>query len=365
MNAGELISELGKLNLKGYRIKTRIVKRSGISATKVDVIIENSSRNIHRNLSDIYNIIDSSSLSNFVKKTAMEIFNLIAEAEARIHNTTTDKVRFHEIGAIDSIVDIVGTAICIEKMGIEKIFTSRISLGSGGFIDAEHGRMPIPSPAVLELLKGFPVILTDIPFELTTPTGAGIISALASYGLERETIKIQSTGYGAGDRDIPQQPNILRIIIGELPTNYETDRIFLVETNIDDMNPEIFPFVIERLMDAGALDAFMTPVIMKKGRPGMIISAIVHKDKLDPIMSIIFSETSTLGLRVQEVERRKLPRSEKRIETPFGNVRFKSVIIDGSEKLIPEFEECRKIAISKNIPLIEVYRILESYVANK
>jgi uncharacterized protein (TIGR00299 family) protein len=367
LNAGldenEFLTELSKLKLSGFEIEIKKVIRSGITATKFEVIVKEKQKE-HRHLSDIFEIIDASDLSEFVKQTSKKIFTNIAQAEAKIHNTTVEEVHFHEVGAIDSIIDIVGTTICIEKFKIEKIFASKIPLGSGSFTQTQHGKMPIPSPATLELLKNFPVTLTDIPFELTTPTGASIIATLAEYGLEKETIKINSVGYGAGNFDIPNQPDLLRIIIGEIPQKFNEEKLLLVETNIDDMNPEIYPYVIEKLLHSGANDAYLVPVIMKKGRPGILLSTLVNETKLDDILKVIFTQTTTLGVRIFEIRRKKLKREQKEIDTPFGKVKFKIAIIENSERLVPEFEECKRIAEEKNIPLIQVYKILEA-IANK
>ncbi|CUT05194.1 nickel pincer cofactor biosynthesis protein LarC [Candidatus Kryptobacter tengchongensis] len=357
----EFKNEIQKLNLKNFDVKIKKITRHGINATKFDVVIKED-REAHRNLSEIFEIIDKSNLSDFVKKTSQKIFTTLAQAEAKIHNVAIDDVHFHEVGAVDSIVDIVGTAICIEKFGIEKIFVSKIPLGSGGFVQTQHGKMPVPSPATVEILKNFPVILTDVSFELTTPTGSAIVATLAEYGLEKETIKISAIGYGAGQFEIPDRPNLLRIIIGEIPLKYEEERLLLIETNIDDMNPEVYPYVIEKLLSSGANDAYLVPIIMKKGRPGILLSVLVSESKLDNVLKIIFTQTTTLGVRVIEIKRRKLPREQREIETPFGRVKFKLVSIDNVERLIPEFEECKRIAEERNLPLILVYKILESLV---
>ncbi|CUT04383.1 nickel pincer cofactor biosynthesis protein LarC [Candidatus Chrysopegis kryptomonas] len=357
----EFKNEIQKLNLTNYELKTRKITRNGITATKFDVIVKNQEHE-HRNLSEIFEIIDTSKLSEFVKETSKKIFTTLAQAEAKIHNTTIDKIHFHEVGAIDSIIDIVGCAICIEKFEIEKIYASKIPLGSGTFVNSQHGKIPIPSPATIEMLRNFPTILTDIPFELTTPTGGAIIATLAEYGLEKETIKIQSIGYGAGDFEIPQQPNLLRIIIGEIPQKYDVEKLLLIETNIDNMNPEIYPYVIEKLLSSGANDAYLVPVIMKKGRPGIILSTLAPESKLDEILNIIFSQTTTLGVKIFEVRRKKLKREQKEIDTPFGKVKFKLVQLNNTQRLVPEFEECKRIAEEKNLPLIQVYKILESLV---
>lgn len=357
----EFKNEIQKLNLKNFDVKIKKITRHGINATKFDVVIKED-REAHRNLSEIFEIIDKSNLSDFVKKTSQKIFTTLAQAEAKIHNVAIDDVHFHEVGAVDSIVDIVGTAICIEKFGIEKIFVSKIPLGSGGFVQAQHGKMPVPSPATVEILKNFPVILTDVSFELTTPTGSAIVATLAEYGLEKETIKISAIGYGAGQFEIPDRPNLLRIIIGEIPLKYGEEKLLLIETNIDDMNPEVYPYVIEKLLSSGANDAYLVPIIMKKGRPGILLSVLVSESKLDNVLKIIFTQTTTLGVRVIEIKRRKLPREQREIETPFGRVKFKLVSIDNVERLIPEFEECKRIAEERNLPLIQVYKILESLV---
>jgi len=357
----EFKNEIQKLNLKNFDVKIKKITRHGINATKFDVVIKED-REAHRNLSEIFEIIDKSNLSDFVKKTSQKIFTTLAQAEAKIHNVAIDDVHFHEVGAVDSIVDIVGTAICIEKFGIEKIFVSKIPLGSGGFVQTQHGKMPVPSPATVEILKNFPVILTDVSFELTTPTGSAIVATLAEYGLEKETIKISAIGYGAGQFEIPDRPNLLRIIIGEIPLKYGEERLLLIETNIDDMNPEVYPYVIEKLLSSGANDAYLVPIIMKKGRPGILLSVLVSESKLDNVLKIIFTQTTTLGVRVIEIKRRKLPREQREIETPFGRVKFKLVSIDNVERLIPEFEECKRIAEERNLPLIQVYKILESLV---
>ncbi|CUS82672.1 hypothetical protein JGI7_00634 [Candidatus Kryptonium thompsonii] len=357
----ELKSEIQKLNLKNYEIGVRKIVRHGISATKFDVMVKEREHG-HRHLADIFEIIDRSSLSEFVKQTSKKIFTTLAQAEAKIHNTTIDEVHFHEVGAIDSIIDIVGASICIEKLGIEKIFVSKVPLGSGGFVQTQHGKMPIPSPATVEMLKNVPVVLTDVQFELTTPTGAAIIATLAKFGLEKETIKINSVGYGAGEFEIPNQPNLLRVIIGEAPLKYDEEKLLLVETNIDDMNPEIYPYVVEKLLSSGANDAYLVPLIMKKGRPGILLSALVSESKLDHVLKVIFTQTTTLGVRIIEIRRKKLPRTQKEIDTPFGKVKFKLVSIDDVERLVPEFEECKRIAEERNLPLVQVYKILESLV---
>ena len=358
-----LVGELKRLNITGYEVSARHIKRNGIAATKVDVVISEASSH-HRHLSTITTIIEQSTLTKTVQDYAKKIFHEVAVAEAAVHNSTIEKVHFHEVGAVDSIVDIVGTAICLEHMGIERVFSSPVKVGNGGTVNTQHGTMPIPTPATLEILKGYPVILTEIPFELTTPTGAAIVKALSSGTLPFEQLSVQSIGYGAGTREIPAIPNLLRLMIGDLDQRYERDEVVTIETNIDDMNPEILPYVMEKLVGAGAVDAFLIPIVMKKGRPAHLLSVLVEQSRLDVMLAILFRETSTLGVRIQHVERRKLPRTQRSIQTSLGPVTAKSVVIDGHERLIPEFEECKRLAAEKNLPLMEVYRILENEFKN-
>jgi hypothetical protein len=353
-----LTAELGKLGLDGFELTAKHLQRNGITAIKADVLISEAPK-YHRHLSDINRIIDQSTLSPFVKETSGKIFREVAVAEAKVHNSTIEKVHFHEVGAIDSLVDIVGTAICLELLGIQRVASSPVKLGSGGTVQTQHGTMPIPTPATIEILRGYPVVLTDIPFELTTPTGAAIVKALSQGVLSDEQLSIDTVGYGAGTRELPGIPNLLRVVIGELRQPYERDELIVIETNIDDMNPEILPYVIETLISSGANDAFLTPIQMKKGRPASLLSILVDRARLDAMLSIVFRETSTLGVRIQQVERRKLARDRRTIQTSLGTVNVKAVTVDGKEQLRPEFEECKRLAIEKNLPLKDVYSILE------
>jgi uncharacterized protein (TIGR00299 family) protein len=354
----ELSAEIGKLNLRGVELEASRIQRNGITAVKLDVVLTAAQAG-HRNLRDIYTIIDESSLSGRVKENAKKIFMEVAKAEAAVHNSTVEKIHFHEVGALDSIVDIVGAAICFEKVGMQAVYSSPVKLGSGGFVDTQHGKLPIPGPAAVEILRGYPTVLTDIPFELTTPTGAAIVKAMSSGVLSMERFTVGTIGYGAGTREIPQTPNLLRIMIGESMPDFEHEEMVVVETNIDDMNPEIYPFVIEQLLATGAHDAYLVPLIMKKGRPGILLSAMVTRSKLETVLGVIFSQTTTLGVRIQPIERRKLQRSSREIHTQLGNVKAKVVVYGGVERLVPEHEECKRLAIEKNIPLLEVYKILE------
>lgn len=353
----ELRAEIAKLNLAGIELDAKHVVRNGITAVKLEVIISVKQTH-HRHVKDIFQIIDASSLPLRVRDDAKKIFMEVATAEAKVHNSTIAKIHFHEVGALDSIVDIVGAAVCFERLGIEAAYSSPVRLGSGGFVDTAHGKLPLPAPAVSEILKGYPTVLTDVPHELTTPTGAAIIKAMSKGVLAAEALNVMEIGYGAGSMEFPELPNLLRIMIAELPEKYGTDELVMVETNIDDMNPEIYPYVVEKLLAAGANDAFLVPVIMKKGRPGILVSALVNRSRIDAITQVLFTQTSTIGVRIIPTERRKLAREAREIETPLGRARFKVIHLDGKEKLLPEYEECRRLAEDRNIPLIEVYRML-------
>ncbi len=354
----ELVTELSKLNLTGFEVEASHIERSGIVATKIDIIVSDPPR-YRRHLKDINLLIDGSSLSDNVKTTAKKIFYELAIAEAKVHNSTIEKIHFHEVGAVDSLVDIVGTAICLEKLGIEAVYSSPVKVGQGGFVKTQHGAMPIPTPATMEVLRGYPILLTDISFELTTPTGAAIIKALSRGTLALERLTVESIGYGAGTKELERIPNILRVLIGELHELYDADELVVIETNIDNMNPELYPYVIEQLLAQGAMDAYLVPTIMKKGRPGILLSVLSDRSKLDHLSTVIFRETSTLGLRIQTIERKKLRRSLREVSTSFGSIRVKAIEREGREILSPEFEDCKRIAQERNLPLLEVYRIVE------
>lgn len=360
----ELSAELKKLSIGGFELMGSHVQRSGISAVHIDVVVSHEPH-YHRHLKDIHSIIIQSALPDRVKERAQSVFSTIAKAEAKVHNTTIEKVHFHELGALDSIVDIVGAAICMEKFDIERLYSSPVRLGSGGSVKTQHGIMPTPTPATLEILKDYPTVLTSIPHELTTPTGAGIIKTLSSGVLNDEVLTAHAVGYGAGTKEFAEVPNILRVVIGEIQADIEKEQIVIVETNIDDMNPQMYPYLIEKLLAAGAHDAYLVPIIMKKGRPGILLSVMTGKTRLDAISELIYQQTSTIGLRIQQIGRRKLPRRQTTVQTSFGLVKAKIVIRSGNETTTPEFEECRRIAEERNLPLLEVARIIEREIGTR
>lgn len=348
-----LKSELSKLNLMGYGISAEKVVKNGITGTRVNVEIEE--QNAHRHLRHINEIIDNSTLDDDIKLTAEKIFLRLAEAEAKIHNTAIEKIHFHEVGAVDAIIDIVGAVIGIKLLGIEKIYASRIHVGSG-FVECRHGKIPLPAPATAELLKNVPVYSTGIEGELTTPTGAAIITTLAESFGNMPLMNIRQIGYGAGtsDREIP---NLLRVMVGEIAeSDYETDTVTIIETNIDDMNSEFYEYVSEKLLRLGALDVYTSPIYMKKSRPGVLLSIIADHDKIEDILSVIFSETTTIGIRMHHAERMKLQREVVTVATQYGDIRVKiSKYKDQVKNIAPEYDDCKKIAAEKNIPLKNVY----------
>ena len=359
----DLVREIKKLNLAGVELESSHVVRNGITAAKVDVVISVPDLKKHRHLHQVFDIIDKSELAPRAKENAKKIFMTVGMAEAKVHNTTLEKLHFHEVGMLDSIVDICGAAICLDLLNIDEVYSSPVKVGSGGLITAEHGKLPNPGPATMEILKGYPILLTDIPHELTTPTGAAIIKTMSSGVLSTERFTIESIGYGSGTREMAEVPNLLRIMIGTLSPQLIEDDVVSIETNIDDMNPEFYPYVIEQLLAAGAHDVYMIPVVMKKGRPGILLSVLTERKRTDDVCRIIFSQTSTIGVRIQPIERRKVKRTVVEAQTQFGLVKVKQIEFDGNIRRVPEFEECKKIAVEKHLPLIEVYKMIERELA--
>ena len=356
-----LRAELAKLNLPGYELKADKVKRSGIAATRITISIDQKHQHM-RHLADIIGIIDSSPLSSTIKEKSGRIFKRLADAEAKIHGTTPDKIHFHEVGAVDSILDNVGSVIGLELLGITQIMASPINTGSGTVLTA-HGMLPIPAPATVELLTGIPLYQSSIPFELTTPTGAAIISTLGSSFGPLPQMKVNRIAYGAGEKDFSGHPNVLRLMIGEPIAAFDEDTSYLIETNIDDMNPQVYEHLIERLMQQGALDVYLTPIIMKKGRPAILLSVLTGSSQSDALLDTIFRETTSIGVRIQEVGRKKLSRDIREVKTVYGSVRIK-ISKRGDEILTvtPEYEDCRRIAEEKHVPIKQVMEEAKKHI---
>ena len=347
---GYLREQLSLLPVSGFNINFETVNRSGLSATYARV--EAAHEHKHRHLSDIKQIIEASALPAAVKQRAVQIFTRLAEAEAHVHNEPVDHVHFHEVGAIDAIVDVVGAAICFDVLGIDRFICSPLHVGSG-MVKMAHGQFPVPPPAVTELLKGVPFYATEIKGELLTPTGAAIITTVCSeYGpIPRMTADL--SGYGAGTREYPDFPNVLRVLIGQTEDAGATDeRLWMIETNLDDASPQIIGHVMDRVLASGALDCFFIPVQMKKNRPGVLLSVLCGAGEKEAVMKLLFTETTTLGVRSYEVTRRALQRSVVRVETPYGPIDVKVAHLDGRVvNEMPEFEQCRQAAANANVPL--------------
>lgn len=351
-----LKEQLSSLELGGYEINSRRVQRSGISATKFDVEVDLRAQ-AARSLTEIRSIILSSSLSDLTKSRSIAVFERLADAEARVHGTTPDKVHFHEVGAVDSIVDTVGAMIGFDLLGVDRFFCSALRVGSG-LVDTEHGRLPIPAPATAELLRGKPIYAGEIEGEFVTPTGAAIVATLCEEFGALPPMSITSVGYGAGSRDPKNFPNALRLLFGETAeTIIESSdaSVVVVETNIDDMNPQVCGFVMERAFALGALDVFMIPAQMKKDRPGVLFTILCKPADAETMIDLLLRETTTLGVRYYNTKRRAVERAVETVDTEYGPVRIK-VALDGARTLHfhPEYEDCARLAIESKTPLIEV-----------
>ena len=344
-----LREQLALLAVDGFSINFETVNRSGLSATYARV--ETAHEHKHRHLSDIKQIIESSGLSEPVKQRAVQIFTRLAEAEARVHNEHVDQVHFHEVGALDAILDVVGAAICFDALKIERFVSSPLHVGSG-MVQMAHGRFPIPPPAVTELLKGVPFYASDIKGELLTPTGAAIITTVCSEFGPIPRMTTESAGYGAGTREYQDFPNVLRVLVGETSNVATDERLWMIETNLDDASPQIIGHVMDRVLELGALDCFFTPVQMKKNRPGVLLSVLCEPSEKEAVMKLLFMETTTLGVRSYEVNRRALERSVVQVETQYGPIFVKVAHLDGRVvNEMPEFEQCRQAALKANVPL--------------
>jgi pyridinium-3,5-bisthiocarboxylic acid mononucleotide nickel chelatase len=350
---------LGRLVLprSSYSIALETAERRGIRAARFRVHVEEHQP--HRHYTDIAGMIEGSSLAENVRQTAQKIFFRLAEAEARVHGVEIGHVHFHEVGGVDSIIDIVGTAISLDYLGIGEIYAAPLPFGSG-FVETAHGRLPVPAPATAELMQGMPVHFNCGAGERVTPTGAAILAALATgYGTS-SAMKITTVGCGAGSRDFDDMPNILRLFLGEKTGAVERDEIYVIETHIDDMNPEILGFLMERLLAQGALDVVFAPLQMKKNRPGVKLTVLSSRAGLDNLARLVLAETTAAGVRYYPVERMMLARSQEERETSLGKVRVKIFHDNGNPlRVVPEFEECRRIAEQTGMPLLEVYRVIE------
>jgi len=350
---------LAALHLADFDLQVRRVNKNGFSATKVDVLVKDDVP--ERYLPDIEAIITQSELPPKIQQRANAIFRRLGTVEAGIHGVPLEHVHLHELGGVDTIIDVIGALLGLEALGIQKIYASPIPLGRG-FVQGAHGQIPLPAPATVALLKDVPIVGSPIEKETVTPTGAVLLASLVATFGPIQAMRLQSVGYGAGGRDLPI-PNVLRLLIGEqeFDKGINTEILTLLETNLDDLNPEIFGYVMEKLFAAGALDVYLTPIQMKKNRPAAQLSVLCREQDSPKAREILFLETSTLGIREIELRRHALEREIQEVETPYGRVRVKIAHLpDGTTKSAPEYEDCRKLAEQSGIPLHKIYQTAQS-----
>ncbi len=356
-----LITELQKLNIEGFHLEIQKDIRRGISGIKATVVIENPENEKHRHLRYVEELINQSSLSPEVKSLSLKIFDLIAVAEGKVHDISKERVHFHEVGALDSIADIVGAAICLDYLKVDKVMSSPIQLG-GGMVKCAHGIMPVPAPATALIVQNVPVKTGLVQHEATTPTGAAILVATVDEFTDKIDFPIQKTAYGIGQRDVSDVPNVLRVYLSETVENTDNTKIeeaWALECNIDDMNPEWYDHLFGKLFDAGANDVFLTPIIMKKSRPANTLSVLCSKNNVPEMKAIIFNNSTTIGLREYPVTKTVLDRQEKEIETELGKVRVKCSYLQGKEiRFKPEIEDLKKLANEHGLNLNEVEKII-------
>ena len=367
-----LQDELAKLGRRDISLAFHATARHAIAATRAEVSIGarpmtpveehhldlsppggQSSDHEHYRLEDVLGPIRQSQLDEEVKERAIQVFERLARAEAAVHGLPPDQVHLHEVGAMDAVVDVVGSIAGLRLLGIERIYASPLRLGTG-FVKCAHGRYPVPVPGVLELCRDIPCEQTDIRAELVTPTGAALITTLASFE-PLPPMRQERVGYGAGRRDLAENPNLLRLRIGSTETHLERDHLVLIEANIDDMNPQIYGYLFDHFLEQGAKDVYITPVYMKKGRPGNLLSVLVESDQVEAMASAILAETTSIGVRFHPVERRKLARRFTTVSTPYGSVRLKVVDLENGQRAVPEYDDCAQLARRHQVPLQTVY----------
>lgn len=368
MHAGaplnEIKKELKKIPLKGYTISKKKVKRKGISSEEVSIEIKNKKLLHIRRWKDVSSIIHDFDIEPDIKEKGLKIFKSLFLAEAVAHGEPYDRLHVHELGSIDTFVDIFGTLIGLRTLGIEKVYASPINLG-GGSVRMGHGVFPVPAPATAELLKGIPVYCTKTPHELTTPTGAAILKGISSGFGYMPLMSVEKIGIGAGTHLLKDMPNVLRVFVGESGDISQVSNVTVIETNIDDMNPQIYEYLTGKLLKEGALDVFLTQVIMKKGRPGVKITVLCHEDKKQDIANMIFKETTSLGVRFYNAGRITLKRKIEKVDTEFGKIRVKRADTYTGTKAMPEYEDCKRASEKHNIPVIEVIKRVQNTLTNK
>jgi hypothetical protein len=345
---------LGRLPVDGFNLTRRDVMKGPFRATKVEVEIDERAAHPHRTLADILAILDGSGLPPAIRDGAAGIFRRLAAAEARVHGTTPDRVQFHDVGAVDAIVDVAGAVVCLSLLGAEAVYVSALPIG-GGFIDGAHGRIPMPGPGTAELLRGFPVVDTDVRSELVTPTGAAILTTLAAGAGRMPPMTVSAVGYGAGTKDFPTVPNVVRCFVGDTAGSETVETIAQVETTIDDMSPQLYEPLMDRLFEAGALDVFLTPVVMKRSRPGVVLTALCTPAAVDAVQRVLFEESTTIGVRWSEWRRTPLARELVTVQTAYGAVPVKVARLDGRiVTATPEFADVVRLAREKALPVKHV-----------
>ena len=348
-----LREELKKLRISTIDLKAKKGLRAGLAATRVIVEGKNEKRS-HRNLKEILRIVERSGVEADVKEKSREIFKRIASVEGKIHGTPMGEIHFHELGGLDSIVDIVGSVWGIRQLGIEEIYVSKVNVG-GGFVKCEHGILPVPAPATLLLMEGKPIYSSGVERELFTPTGAAILTSLGSGFGPMPPINVERVGHGAGRDDLPH-PNLLRLIVGTSVSTSGRERVVVIETNIDDMNPQFYDYVIEGLLGMKVLEVFITPILMKKNRPGHLLTVICPSEKLAAVTEFLLRETTAIGLRWHEEERAKTDREIIPRQTKYGKIGFKLARWKGKVvNFSPEYEDCKRLALEKGVPLKEIF----------
>jgi len=355
VSLARLKAELEKLALPGWVLVAREVMKGDFRATKVDVEIDAEAHRHHRSLRDILDILERSALDANVRERAARIFTRLADAEARVHGADRETVRFHDVGAVDAIVDVTGGVIALDLAGAQTIHVSALPVG-GGHVRGPHGRLPVPAPGTAELLRGFPVVDTGVKAELVTPTGAAILTTLAASAGKMPAMTVDAIGYGAGTMDLPGTPNVLRCFLGQTADAAAADETVLqVETTIDDMSPQLYETLIERVFEAGALDVFLKPVIMKRGRPGVVVTALCVPERVGELSRALFEESTTIGVRWSEWRRARLQREMVEVTTAYGTIPFKVSRLAGRIVTItPEFADVARIAREKSLPVREV-----------
>ncbi len=349
----QLKEELKKLKIPTLSLKTKRVLRGGLFGTRV-LVEGKGEKKTHRTLKELFRIIDRSRLEPPIQEKTKKILERIASVESNIHRKPVEEIHFHEIGGLDSLVDIVGAVWGVEQLQIEKVYVSPVNVGSG-LVKCEHGILPVPAPATLALMEGKPIYSSGIERELLTPTGAALLAFLGSEFGSLPRMRIEKVGYGAGKDDLAQ-PNLLRLMIGRLEDLSENERVMIIETNIDDMNPQFYEYVMDKLLGMGALEVFLTPLLMKKNRPATLLTILSSPDHLSPIIDFLMKETTTIGVRWREETRCCAARQVISLETKYGPLRFKLASWKGEPiNLSPEYEDCKKLALTQNVPLKQIY----------